>query len=673
MKAPETFLDGRVTLHCGDCLDVLASLPENSVDSVVCDPPYHLTSIVKRFGAEDAAPAQEGKTGAYARASRGFMGKQWDGGDVAFRKETWAAVFRVLKPGGHLLAFSGTRTYHRMACAIEDAGFEIRDMPAWMYGTGFPKSHSVSKGIDKARGKEGGKIATGSAVKRMIPGADQNKAGWEKNNGREYQPGEYVPADDTSNEWKGWGTALKPAVEPICMARKPLMTLAVDVRANVEAELRSRGVDGEITWTKRRAKDVGKLDPSISSSEIPALQTAETFADLAEESETVNADAKIRRASNKRGIAGTPQTQDGKTSYGDNMIVASENKSSMPMVESAPAAAKMSQPSSPSIISTAAGALIEDQSTGRSTPNSGEKDSLPDTEYFAGIATGLIGSMATVRISREKDGSFVWPHDLPEYVAAKPLTVAENVLKFGTGAINVDGCRIEHSEECKPMAAQKDGDLVFGQAGRRSETTDLKPNGRWPANVIHDGSEEVVAAFPDSDGQNGYVGPEQGERPSRGIYGDFGARPPSPPRGDTGSAARFFYSAKADAHDRAGSGHPTVKPVDLMQYLVRLVTPKGGTVLDPFSGTGTTGEAAFYEGFNAILIEREAEYQEDIRRRMKLALAGPEERARESIKAKLKDKPQDAGPLFGGVENAPPMAEESTASSLTKSTSEIDA
>ena len=149
----ETFHDGRVTLHAGDCLDALRAMPEACVDSVVTDPPYHLASIVKRFGAEGAAGCRdyEGGTGAYKRAARGFMGKQWDGGDIAFRVELWREVFRVLKPGGHLVAFSGTRTYHRMACAIEDAGFEIRDQLAWVYGTGFPKSHDVSKGIEKRR------------------------------------------------------------------------------------------------------------------------------------------------------------------------------------------------------------------------------------------------------------------------------------------------------------------------------------------------------------------------------------------------------------------------------------------------------------------------------------------------------------------------------------------
>ncbi|MEI9804070.1 MAG: site-specific DNA-methyltransferase [Pseudolabrys sp.] len=168
--------------------------------------------------------------------------------------------------------------------------------------------------------------------------------------------------------------------------------------------------------------------------------------------------------------------------------------------------------------------------------------------------------------------------------------------------------------------------------------------GRWPANVVHDGSDEVVGAFPSAGGQQGRA--KIGGDKKGSIYGDFGANKTTnpEPRGDSGSAARFFYTAKADDDDRIGSKHPTVKPVDLMQWLVRLVTPRGGLILDPFAGTGTTGEAAWREGFRAILIEREEEYQADIARRMALCLAGPEERRRESIKAKMKDKPQMLAP-----------------------------
>jgi DNA modification methylase len=453
MSRIETIAEG-IILHPGDCLDVLAAMADASVDSCVCDPPYHLTSIVKRFGAPDAAPAKEGKTGAYARASRGFMGKQWDGGDIAFRTEVWAHVLRVLKPGGHLLAFSGTRTYHRMACAIEDAGFEIRDQIGWAYGSGFPKSHDVSKGIDRAAGAERIEIigrARGGVKPNGGYGADGSAGLIEEEKWRDVT----APATDAAREWQGWGTALKPAWEPIVMARKPL---------------------------------------------------------------------------------------------GEN-------------------------------------------------------------------------------------------------------TVAANVLKHGTGAINIDGCRVATGEDLNGgrYSDNKQGDdgNTYGNGiNLRSASDYSQPLGRWPANIVHDGSDEVVGAFPETAISAG--GGMKDLRKGKLFQG--GTNPNITDAcgfGDSGSAARFFYTAKADAADRLGSKHPTVKPLDLMQWLVRLVTPPGGTVLDPFAGTGTTGEAAFREGFKAVLIEREPEYQNDIRRRMSLVLGGPDERKRESIKAS--GKAEGAGPLFEGI------------------------
>jgi site-specific DNA-methyltransferase (adenine-specific) len=347
-----------VRILIGDCAQRMRDLPDNRVDSVVCDPPYHLTSIVKRFGAENAAPAKVGKTGAYARASKGFMGQTWDGGDVAFRPETWAEALRVLKPGGHLVAFSGTRTYHRMAVAIEDAGFEIRDQLAWAYGSGFPKSHDAGD---------------------------------------------------------GWGTALKPAWEPIALCRKP-----------------------------------------------------------------------------------------------------------------------------------------------------------------------LIG------------------------------TVAANVLKHGTGAINVDGCRIEG--EGNKTFERDAGDRSREQYRTGTTVGAAKPTelGRWPANIIHDGSDEVLAGFPNEAGGRDKREGGQGSRPGgfANIGADSGCNEPNGRLyGDEGSAARFFYCAKATTEERGeGNNHPTVKPVSLMRWLCRLVTPKGGTVLDPFMGSGSTALACDAEQFNFIGCELSPEY-----------------------------------------------------------------
>jgi DNA modification methylase len=412
-----------------DCREAMRALYKagHRVDSIVTDPPYHLTSVQKRWAnanpeTEHAARA-DGAMNPRNRLSRGFMGKTWDGGDVAFRPETWKAVFDLLKPGGHLLAFSGTRTYHRMACAIEDAGFEIRDQIGWLYGSGFPKSHDVSKGIDRAAGAEREVTQEGHTKAAEFAGKFDNAC----SSTRERRD---IPATEAAHQWEGWGTALKPAWEPIVLARKP-----------------------------------------------------------------------------------------------------------------------------------------------------------------------LIG------------------------------TVAANVQQFGTGAINVDGCRVEGA----PRTTHADGDhrqklTSKGTNGGAWANQDVDlgasleiyaaRSGRWPANVIHDGSEEVLAAFPDAGGQQAPVGPANGPKSSVNVYGDYGPRDQFNPRLDSGSAARFFYSAKADATDRLGSKHPTVKPIDLIAYLCRLITPPGGTVLDPFAGSGTTGMAAMREGFNAVLIEREAEYIADIKRRV---------------------------------------------------------
>jgi site-specific DNA-methyltransferase (adenine-specific) len=249
-------------------------------------------------------------------------------------------------------------------------------------------------------------------------------------------------------------------------------------------------------------------------------------------------------------------------------------------------------------------------------------------------------------------GTALKPACEPIVLARKPLsesTVAANVLKWGTGALNIDGCRVSvdadepNRRDNASIDRSAEGATYNLQKTRRNATLQ---NGRWPANVIHDGSDEVVGAFPETQTNAGTA--QSVHR--AGMWGIETQEGRTLSNGDSGSAARFFYTAKADADDRLGSNHPTVKPLDLMQYLVRLVTPPRGLVLDPFAGTGTTGEAAMREGIRAILIEREAEYQEDIRRRMRLATCGPDERSRESIKAKLKDKPLSVGPLFGALE-----------------------
>ena len=522
-----SFLDGRVALHAGDCLDVLDSLPDASVDSVVTDPPYHLTSIVKRFGADNAAPARVKQTGAFARASRGFMGKQWDGGDIAFQPELWAKVLRVLKPGGHVVAFSGTRTYHRMACAIEDAGFEIRDQLGWAYGSGFPKSHDVSKGIDKR------------------PGVGQHA--------------EFAKHLKTSRLSQGF-------------------TNSFDVSERVTG----RRTGACANWEKYQFPEA-KWWPSLRD----LLGLDDCWGAIIAEADR----AKISEADGTRLAVAPGQGSD-------------------------------------------RGAVIRDITA----------PATDAARQWQGWGTALKPAWEPICLAR------------------KPLigTVAANVLAHGVGALNIDGCRVGTADELRAgkgelWSHRRDGEASAERRYQDRGSTNFAatpgprggdPAGRWPANLIHDGSDEVLACFPDAPGQQRQSRDDQ--RSQGSVYGAIALNGGKvhEPRGDSGSAARFFYTAKADADDRLGSKHPTVKPVDLMQWLVRLVTPKGGVVLDPFAGTGTTGAAAFYEGCSAVLIEREAEYQSDIARRMELVLAGPDERAHAIAKAS--GAAVNHGPLFMG-------------------------
>ncbi len=407
-------------LYCGDCLEVLRTLPDNSVDSIVTDPPYGLA----------------------------FMGKKWDY-DVP-SMDIWLECFRVLKPGGHLLAFAGTRTQHRMAVRIEDAGFEIRDMLAWIYGSGFPKSLDIGKAVDKLQGNErkiiGEKILGG--IKRARP---DNADG----HSNPYTSGQSIGIDTIgTSPWEGWGTALKPAFEPITVARKP--------------------IEG---------------------------------------------------------------------------------------------------------------------------------------------------------------------------------TVAANVLKWGTGGINIDGCRVGYeNNEDKDSMYRPESRGGLPNEFNACKVIQSKPHtqGRFPANFIHDGSDEVLELFPETKSGALNQGHKRGNGTGNSLTGGGGIIERNYGN-DSGSAARFFYCAKASKAERNmgcegmmpvrdadrakddGAGgnnprnrsnnpkqnhHPTVKPIALMRYLIRLVTPPNGTVLDPFLGSGTTAIAAIQEGFDWIGIEREAEYCDIARARI---------------------------------------------------------
>lgn len=453
--------NGRVVLHAGDCLEVLASLPENSIDAVVTDPPYEL----------------------------GFMGKSWDASGVAFCPDTWRLIWRVLKPGGHMVAFGAPKNYHRLACAIEDAGFEIRDSLMWVFGTGFPKSMDVSKAITKQ--------------------ADQSKV----HEIKVWLAGEFERCGKTKS-----------------------------------------AINKECGFT---ASDYLKTEPGSDAVGRDTWHLLLPYGDKWEK---------------LKSVVGFSNVYDEDISqYG---VIAGKRRQKV-----------------------ATGDVYGDYS--------GEiKDySLtPDALKWDGWGTALK------------------PAYEPIVLARKPLsekTVAANVLRWGTGALNIDATRICMSAD-DFKSTQRTGDygetssgvVGFGITKMRAP---VNPAGRWPANLCHDGSQQVLDLFPHT--KSGALKPYTEKHENASSF-RFQREKTYTSEADEGSAARFFYSAKASKADRAGSKHPTVKPVSLMQWLVRMVTPSGGKVLDPFAGSGTTGQAAVNEGFDAVLIERELEYQTDIRNRL---------------------------------------------------------
>jgi DNA modification methylase len=382
-------------LH-GNNLDILPTLPDNSVDSIVTDPPYEL----------------------------GFMGKKWDSSGIAYSVELWQQCLRVLKPGGHLLAFSGSRTYHRMVVAIEDAGFEIRDMISWISNKTFPKSLNIGKAIDKAAGAKReviGKHSPPAGKSAVMTGSRTvTEAGFWARGDTDVDI--TAPATDEAKHWDGWGTGLKPTVEPIVMARKP--------------------VEG---------------------------------------------------------------------------------------------------------------------------------------------------------------------------------TIANNVLKYGTGGINIDGSRISTEDSFGGGAKGSSGFAADYDGEGWTPGSDL---GRWPANVVLDPYTAQLLDEQSGLQVRGNAGSKQ-VTDFRFMGESKGKQKLIQGVTDKGGASRFFYVAKASKRDRNEgidlNNHPTVKPTTLMEYLIKLVTPPGGVVLDPFTGSGSTGKAAILQGFDFIGIEMTEEYLPIIEGRLKHA------------------------------------------------------
>ncbi len=561
-------------LHLGDCLQVLKTFPDNSFDSVVTDPPYGLS----------------------------FMGKRWDY-DVP-SVDVWAECLRVLKPGGHLLAFAGTRTHHRMACRIEDAGFEIRDMIAWVYGSGFPKSRNLD------------------------------------------------------GDWQGWGTALKPALETVTFASKPYTDEQVrDIIQSNLIRLEAR------LWLLSSASAAEKNSTSNPSEYGAACGIAQWSADEITSTRAVLCDQMgtslfaLATTTSLNIVSSWRRTLD--ESWNDGSTSTIETKSST-TIDWRTLKFSVSQITPASIIRACS--LPGGFSANATTAESHFNASL---SLLQSIRTLSATERAMSQAQHEHQGAGVKPNLDPCIMARKPLvgTVAANVLAHGTGALNIDACRIPTGEALRTgsggIPCRHDEHVPRTRSGEASaerryiETGGtnfaMKPGprggavaGRWPANLIHDGSTEVVALFPADAGQAAPLATRNSDK-TRNSYGTFAGSPDAhfSPHDAGGSAARFFYCAKASRKDRnegcdelpqqrggmvsntsgkhitrrdgyeppaAGNHHPTVKPTDLMAYLVRLVTPPGGKVLDPFTGSGSTGKAAVREGFEFVGIEREPPY-----------------------------------------------------------------
>jgi DNA modification methylase len=437
--------DNAVQLYLGDCLDVLATLADASVDAIVCDPPYEL----------------------------GFMGKAWDASGIAYNVDVWRQCWRVLKPGGHLLAFGGTRTYHRMTVAIEDAGFEIRDSLHWIYGSGFPKGQDIAKSIDKRRDDREQVLQVTAWL-----AAARDAAGWTNR--------QIDALFDTSGMAGLWTTqgvaAIVPKADQWARLRNALNFHDAEILPVVE-ELNARKRTLGEAWGQREVigQRFGGLDPN-----------SEMYGEYS----------------------------------GDKRITA-------PASETA--------------------------------------------RQWQGWNTALKPAHEPIVMARKSTG-----YD---------STVA-NVLRHGTGALNVDGCRTQAGQDYRDkhasvvgIASPRNGDTLGQWTGTREDSAHAA--GRWPTNVLLGHGLDCTEACS-----------------------------PGCPVTEFRAEARFFpvfrYEAKAPASERPrladGTAHTTVKPLALMQWLVRLVTPPGGTVLDPFAGSGTTLEACRLESFQSIGIEKDTSH-----------------------------------------------------------------
>lgn len=580
-------------------LEVVPTL--SNIDAVVTDAPYHLTSIVKRFGGENAAPAQHGTDGVYARASSGFMGKQWDGGDIAFRPETWRLVFDAMKPGAYLAALGGTRTYHRMACAIEDAGFEIRDTLCWLYGTGFPKSHDVSKGIDKAAGVDS---VVGHRKVAVDKWTDEGRRRTEAGKTEPYDVPIHAPATPDAIRWQGWGTALKPAFEPIILARKPLS------EKTVVANVLAHGT-GALNIDATRVAHASEADRALAtprgratSGSLVGKARFTGCADYAPDSlNPVDADRDVctncyMRAADHENRMEFMRPDTSKGRWPANVLHDGSEE-----VEAAFAAfgEKTSGSHKPHTQNVKGWKNSCDVNTFSNTGDSGTASRFfmtckyTDKEWNAYINASDAGQTLNLQSERVVSAlSSAVEQSMPQSALLRASYQAPSMSATASELSLISALSITMTQNIAS---------AFSQGLPLTKLSLSLNHANCAAIQTQTGIMQITISHWRSSGSADLV--------------TFSITLPNVELGAKASTyARFHYSAKASKADRAGSRHPTVKPIALMRWLCRLVTPPGGTILDPFAGSGSTLQAAVEEGFNAVGVEREAEYYADICRRI---------------------------------------------------------
>jgi len=730
-------LNENTTLYKGDMVEVLRTLDENSVDTCITDPPYHLTSIVKRFGKEGSAPAKYGTDGVFARASAGFMGKEWDGGDIAFRSETWAEVYRVLKPGAYLLAFGGTRTYHRMACAVEDAGFVVMDCAVWAHGClsedteiltsrgwiQVPDDHKWLDGhdvlcydIDKdtfefhrptrlfiyenehtayriqsdytdqivSRNhrciiERGGRkvFAYAETLQReesvpfleslrdlpeSIPNHNTRASIKKQDLLKRVRDKEFCEENNWQNNFNErqkddtgkMRDLRKRILQTRCLDKKKTRIISLLFqKLFIKSKGRSHerhsasfetSVDrkkfgwfcGENERSKQSSMERGRY-PEESSRKLSGRK-------IHKMSEGISGNGTKGRVCNgapigSGAISWQTVVKDGNGTPYQSQSVGQQNRESYVVQEQSGAQTVRSTRAKVTPIDYRGKIWCVEVPTGAFVARRNGKIFITGNSGFPkayNISKGMDKRAGAVR---EKDDVPVTPEATlwqnhrtalkPAVelivIAMKPVdkSYVDNALKWGVAGFNIEGARIK-TDEIIPINKLESWS-GFGQIVEPDYEQEENTKGRYPANLLIDDSQEVWDLFPDSNIGNGgkpysYAGREYHNRDTSMFNGD---KPQAPSNyNDNGSAARFFYCAKASKSEKEfglsnPAKHPTVKPISLMEHLVTLTaTPTGGIVLDPFMGSGTTGIACVLQGRRFIGIEREDDYYRDATERI---------------------------------------------------------